>query len=106
MTDQLQLMPLVLAKSYLEGSDVNIYCVVASGKRRSITHEWRKDNIKLQTGTNLRIETQGSDSFLKLSNISLKDGGQYTCVVRNDQGQDSKSATLVINGTYIYKLNL
>lgn len=100
-----KLLPISPLESYAEGTDLDLYCLVAY-KIDEASFFWTKDGVRIDDSliqdetSNIRIETVDSQrqSILRLSKLKEKDAGNYTCVVENPSGTDSTSAKLVVSG--------
>lgn len=96
-------MPINLAESYNEGSDLELFCGLASGSQSDRIHfHWLKNGKKLAETFDKKhsIDSVSSRSILKLFKISTQDGGDYACIAENSHGTDSVHANLVVSGAY------
>ncbi len=67
--------------------DTNVTLTCSNRGGPTNVYEWRKDEIILISETN---------NTLKLNNIEVTSGGDYTCTVHNAAGVDSTTTTLYI----------
>ena len=91
----------------LLGTTVNIQCEVESYPPAEII--WRKDGVN--RGAGMMCSDSGvSDgpgqvptqcSLLRFDNVTLGNGGNYTCVANNTRGQDEANTTLTVVGMYV-----
>ena len=77
-------------QSHNLGESTALMCNSTRGE--NITFQWQMN------GLNITGETAPD---LTLSDLSLMDGGNYTCVVTNDHGSDSITTSLFINPNFI-----
>lgn len=75
-------------------------CSVISGNQR-LSFEWKKDDMVLRKTDKLNIETSLSHSVLSISNIDEYDAGNYTCLVKNNEGSDSYVLPLIVKGNFL-----
>lgn len=99
------MLPIVLAKFYKEGSNVNLFCSLAEGDRQaSINYEWLKDNQRLRIdphhNARLSFEQDSDKSILKVTNVQASDAGNYSCLVKNRYGKDSVTVQLRVKGKF------
>ena len=86
------------------GSPASITCRAKDGSAPLITTQnWLKDGkplsqMELDSG---RITALNFGS-LYFSTIRREDTGNYTCVIRNSQGEASASAMLTVEGVFLY----
>ncbi|RWS05573.1 Down syndrome cell adhesion molecule-like protein Dscam2 [Dinothrombium tinctorium] len=79
-----------------EGVTYTTLCSVSKGAK-PLHFQWLKDGMPLQRDSeNLRIETSSIISNLIFEKINRADSGNYTCIVTNSLGRDSKSFVLTV----------
>lgn len=129
-----KLIPLIASDSgYSENSSVNFLCTVSQGHHETLTFDWFKDGQLLlpqqsnnnqrsreaslenqvageQSSSNLillpQIDKNPDHSLLRISRVLSQHAGRYTCLAKNQFGQDSSSVNLVVNGNYYFFSNL
>lgn len=72
--------------TYNRGEDVTLTCSALGGQ--NVYYQWQYN------GTNINGE---SNSTLNLLNISASSGGEYTCVVSNNAGNNSRSTNVFVS---------
>lgn len=75
-------------------------CIVKFGSKPFYFY-WLKngDSIPNQIG-DLQIDSfKDRQSILSIDKVKPNDAGNYTCVVRNEFGQDSHTVLLIVKGT-------
>ena len=58
---------------------------------------WRRDGETI-SGNNPRISCVDGNRRLLIRNLTVQDAGVYTCVVRNQHGEVSRSSRVVVQG--------
>lgn len=79
----------------------SVFCSVSSGTP-PFKFEWLKSGLKIINSDHLRIDLGKDYSALVIQNLSLEDNGNYTCMVTNNHGTDSYTATLAIECNIFY----
>ncbi|KAG1655751.1 Down syndrome cell adhesion molecule [Nymphon striatum] len=93
----------VVAKIYVPehvrvGMQVGLYCSVLEGNR-PMTKKWLKNGKEISVKTDIVImETSGS-SVLEIKKVNRHHNGNYTCLVQNEAGSSSYSATLKVEAS-------
>ena len=77
-----------------EGNDVDLEVEVSGKPKPSV--KWFKDGNEIVSGRRIQIETEGRIHTLCISKSSVADEGEYTCVASNSGGEQSCSASLVV----------
>lgn len=87
-----------------EGEDLRLICKASFDVNTSIY--WYKNGEKIEENKNIVTEYYNNRYIcLKIENVSLNDGGEYSIVLLdNITGQkDSSTCFLTINGTYLFE---
>ena len=79
------------ASAIIESGDIAMFnCSVQGGP--SITYQWQRNEIDLPNETS---------DILTIANVSVADGGNYTCIASNAAGNDSSTSMLLVAPTII-----
>lgn len=66
------------------------------------SYEWYKDARPLKNSVNINVETSHMFSTLMINPIEETSVGNYTCIAKNEYGQDSNSAFLYVKGMFVH----
>lgn len=98
-----------------EGANATFTCTVASGDLAGLSYEWLRDD-KTRIGHNQQQQQHqqqypnkqnkyrlsiGSDNFqsaLRVIGLDQSDSGSYSCIARNQFGQDKVTTWLSVKG--------
>jgi hypothetical protein len=83
----------------LAGETAQFTCV---SKDKDAVVSWYKDGIPLSNVPDLRNRASNINGSLTISPTDVTDPGEYTCVVRNSQG-DKQTASAYLNVQCEYK---
>lgn len=72
-------------------------CSVISG-RKSFLFTWKFANRQLHSNGNIKVESSDNFSFLSLQSVHRNESGDYICIAQNDEGFDSVTFHLNVNG--------
>ena len=93
-------------QTLLIGSKFKFFCYLQASGSRPLHFEWLKDGQILRHYgdrlTSYTIATTEDDTLFSIDKIRLNDSGNYTCLVRNSYGSDSKTISLTIKGIFIH----
>ncbi|KAG9509407.1 Hemicentin-1, partial [Fragariocoptes setiger] len=94
-----KLLPIPLADSYLEGTPIAMLCTISNGLRDGLSFHWLKDGKQLASNDEQHhsITSDAISSRIYIRSVKANDAGEYTCVARNQHGQDRISSRLVVN---------
>uniref|UniRef100_A0A1I7X4J4 Ig-like domain-containing protein n=1 Tax=Heterorhabditis bacteriophora TaxID=37862 RepID=A0A1I7X4J4_HETBA len=86
----------------IAGRDIGVVKVAVTLQCRAIgqpmpTISWQRDDVDLETLDNPRY-TVLADGNLLITNAQLEDQTRFTCIAKNDYGQQSKSTMLMVIG--------
>ena len=82
------------SKAKLNGK-ATVACTVESGSP-PFQFEWLKNGSPLIKSSNYGIATGDDSSGLTLRKLTPEDTGNYTCIVKNQEGSDSHTAQLTM----------
>lgn len=98
--------------THLEGSNITIVCSISSGNTENLSFDWLKDDIVLNGHENsllqssrLRIDVlpNKEHSTLKILNLNEDDAAKYTCLAKNQFGQDKVTTRIKVKGEIGYR---
>ena len=95
---------------YVEfGSPLTLSCTSQGSPPDTFT--WMKDGTPAPLTPNLTTLTHDSTtadfrSDYVINNVTITDGGTYTCSIANPIGNDSLNITVTIYGKYLYPISL
>ncbi|RWS04981.1 titin-like protein [Dinothrombium tinctorium] len=96
VVDQPHIQPMFTTQTVGEGVTYTALCSVSKGAK-PLHFQWLKDGMPLQSDSeNLKIETSSIISNLIFEKVNRADSGNYTCIVTNSLGRDSKSFVLTV----------
>ena len=82
-----------------EGSNFQIFCSAEEGSE-PFFFEWTKNGQLIRSGPDVkyRIENSEMSSTLSIKSVERHDAGNYSCLVKNAVGTDSKLVSLTVKG--------
>jgi hypothetical protein len=96
--DRPVLQPISVPNEILAGQKFKLGCVMSSGSL-PVTFHWSKDNLPLQSSTNVMIRHVVEDySELIVQRISPDDVGKYKCSAKNSAGEDQSQIDVQVKG--------
>lgn len=86
-----------------EDTNATFTCSIGSGDLNGLVYEWRKDDQVITAKTNpgkLRIAVlpENYQSILRVIDLKPSDAGVYSCLAKNQYGQDRISTRLAVKG--------
>ncbi|RWS11618.1 hemicentin-1-like protein [Dinothrombium tinctorium] len=91
-----KILPFINVLPLAEGSKFAAMCSVSQGSE-PLSFTWMKDDRSLTNAFyNIKIDTSSIVSNLIFNSISRQDAGNYTCIVSNAAGKDSKQFYLPV----------
>ncbi|XP_071041659.1 cell adhesion molecule Dscam1 isoform X4 [Parasteatoda tepidariorum] len=79
-----------------ESDIVSVTCFAVSSKK-PLTFDWLKNGETIgKSFRNIRIDNNEDYSILILNNVTQRNAGNYTCLVKNDVGSSKHTASLYI----------
>ena len=79
----------------VEGSQAKLVCKVKGKPEPQV--EWLRDNVPVKESKRVKILFDGETAMLKFTETETDDEGEYKCVVRNELGEVSSTAELLVN---------
>lgn len=108
-----KLSPLSALDRYPEGADLKLFCSAsATANGGKLQFEWRKDpgdhllsSTQVKSSSNKQSQRtiqisqmDDSTSVLRINQLEADDSGNYTCLARNQLGQDASTVRINVNG--------
>lgn len=85
--------------SVLSGTNVSFFCSGIGSPTPQLT--WLKNSKTIQSSKRILIDDgEGDDGDLKIFSVTVDDIGTYTCVYENAEGEDRRSAVLIVDGVH------
>lgn len=78
-------------KEEIEGREAIFQCQISKANAKT---EWKKGHQTLKPDHKYKMRLQGVHAELVISNLDLKDSGNYTCLC----GEEATTATLTVTG--------
>ena len=82
--------------SVLSGTNVSFFCRGLGSPPPQLT--WLKNSKAIQSSKRILIDELNEN--LKILFVTVDDIGTYTCVYKNDKGEDRRSAVLIVDGIH------
>src|SRR5699024_3916654 len=76
-------------------------CSISSGTS-PIAFAWQFNSRPIAKSADFVIETSDQLSLLKLPHVKRSHAGEYSCIARNDDGSDSITVKLIVQGCTLY----
>ena len=100
LTDGPQFSPHPQSQTKAEGENAFLSCNVTGNPKPAVS--WYKDDTKINAGADSRVGISEDGTQLTITNVSINDDGQYTCVANNSLGNStSNPATLTVQCKYV-----
>ena len=64
--------------------------------------KWLRDEVQVHPGLKVKIVTTQESSVLTIPKVTLKQGGVYKCVAKNDISEAVHEAKVTVQGQYIF----
>ncbi|XP_070395118.1 cell adhesion molecule DSCAM-like [Dermacentor albipictus] len=90
-----RITPFSFATKLVAGQRATVTCSTYEGAQ-PLTFVWLKDGSVISKGENVEKSEGEAHSTLSISPLSLRNSGNYTCVVSNAAGSDSASSPLIV----------
>ncbi|KAH8022256.1 hypothetical protein HPB51_023134 [Rhipicephalus microplus] len=95
-TREPKVQPFHFPKTVLRGEKVRVVCSAASGAT-PLSFQWLRDGQRLSDGAHhVSIKTFDDFSVLEVANVGVAHNGNYTCALKNLQGNDAYSSQLLV----------
>ena len=82
---------------YLYGDTLELYCT--SEGDPDLQYSWSRET---SSGNTFPAGTTISNNTISITNLSISDGGRYTCTVSNEAGDFSSTITVDVDGKQLY----
>jgi len=88
-----------------EGSQFRLFCSRSAGDK-PLFFQWSKNGRTLSNTPQVNYKIENSDDFtiFTINSVERNDSGNYSCIVRNAFGEDTKSSQLIVKGLIQYIL--
>ncbi|GFV44139.1 down syndrome cell adhesion molecule homolog [Trichonephila clavipes] len=80
-----------------EGHKVQVMCGLLEGDT-PVHFTWQRNGESFSSSNNVNIMTHPDFSRLVINDVDVQSSGNYTCIAKNNQGQDSYTAHLAVRG--------
>ncbi|GIY67330.1 titin [Caerostris darwini] len=90
-----RIQPFQFPQNIQLGDKTSVICMIMRGQTTTV-YEWYKGPRLLKKSENVNIDSNDMFSTLMIDPIEETSVGNYTCLAKNDFGQDSKSAFLFV----------
>ena len=83
-----------------EGTNATITCAIGSGELNGLSYQWFKDGKKIESSNRMRISVpqENFNSILRVIDLKPEDSATYTCLAKNEHGQDRMLTKLFVKG--------
>ncbi|XP_054724329.1 cell adhesion molecule DSCAM-like [Uloborus diversus] len=95
--DRIRIQPFHFPSNVKEGLKVQALCSLLEGEA-PVHFTWQKDGESLLSNDNVNMMAHGDFSRLVINNVDVQSSGNYTCIAKNNRGQDMHSAHLAVRG--------
>ncbi|KAF8793255.1 Down syndrome cell adhesion molecule like protein [Argiope bruennichi] len=95
--EKVRIQPFHFPTSAKEGHKVQVICGLLEGDP-PVHFIWQKNGESVSTSNNVNIMTHPDFSRLVINDVDVQSSGNYTCIAKNNQGQDSYTAHLAVRG--------
>ncbi|XP_055938269.1 cell adhesion molecule DSCAM-like isoform X1 [Argiope bruennichi] len=95
--EKVRIQPFHFPTSAKEGHKVQVICGLLEGDP-PVHFIWQKNGESVSTSNNVNIMTHPDFSRLMINDVDVQSSGNYTCIAKNNQGQDSYTAHLAVRG--------
>ena len=94
-----KLVPFVNERTQSANTNFQILCSVLEGSQ-PLFFEWSKNGQPIKSGPNVKYRIENSEIFstLIIKSVDRIDSGNYSCLVKNAVGSDSRNILLIIKG--------
>lgn len=87
------------------GLSTKVFCTVEKGSK-PLRFQWKFNGKNIQeSDKTVVIATYDDFSVLNVDPVSSKHSGNYTCVVKNQEGEDSYTVPLIVQGNIQILIN-
>lgn len=90
------LLEISLPKKLAENQAVRLSCALLQG--HSVGFEWTFNGEKLTENARRRIIYHEDSSDLMIKSLSVDDLGDFQCIAKNSQGEDTQRVSLFFDG--------
>lgn len=93
-----KIQPIIASKDLMAGETVRLFCSLAKGSA-PVRFEWFFNHDPLLLTPKITSELLSTHTnVLQFETVDSNHAGNYTCLVRNEVGQDSASALIQVKG--------
>ncbi|CAL1281289.1 unnamed protein product [Larinioides sclopetarius] len=92
-----KIQPFSFKSGIRQGDKTTALCVAES--KSPLIYTWKKDGDLITEKDELRLKTDEEFSVIIIEPVKMDHSGNYTCIAKNNQGSDSYTAELIVEGT-------
>lgn len=98
------LNPLLVPPNIAIGDNTEILCTIKRGSQ-PVDFQWLHNGRQVQSHHKYKISSSQTSSHLYIGQIEPEDIGNFTCIIRNAYGEDSKTESVYMEGEKIKYLS-
>ncbi|XP_022257107.1 Down syndrome cell adhesion molecule homolog [Limulus polyphemus] len=98
LCEGLKIKPFHFSPDARVGEDLQVLCSTV-GVKNGVKFTWFKDSSIIQTEKQWTVLDHGTFSVLVVKSPSVESSGNYTCVARASNGEDTYTAQLLVRGS-------
>lgn len=91
--------PLLVPANIEVGDITEIFCAIKRGNA-PIEFKWLHNGKEIKSHTKYKITTSETSSHFLIGKMQALDIGNFTCIASNAFGMDSKTETVIVEGTF------
>lgn len=103
LTDKPKVNPFSFPPKLQLDEKITVVCSAASGSG-SLSFMWFQNGQPLSTHDNIKIDVTNDYSVLTIDPLTSKNIANFSCLITNDYGSDSYSASLIVECELFLKI--